>query len=275
MAERRNSETADVVARVTQDNILRGLEELGIRLGEIVYVHSTLSAFGRVDGGADAVIDALLGAVGPEGTVAMPTFTWQRNHAEPVVVFDVANDPSEVGRITEVFRQRPEATRNEHVCHSTAAIGPATEVIMGGNVHPFAYDASLYKCYELDSWYVFLGCGFSSGTALHTVEEIMQVPYRHYRDFKGSSVIRPDGTHVPAVSVEFLRREGYVNDFAKMGSAFEADRILHHTRVGTATLTATRIRDVIDGEVRYLKEDICFLLDETSRARWYAQEKTG
>ena len=107
--------------RVTQGDILRGREELGIRPGDVVYAHSSLSAFGYVDGGADAVVDALLAAAGPEGTVALPAFTWERNHAKAVVVFDVANDPSEAGRITEVFRRRPSAVRNEHVCHSTAA----------------------------------------------------------------------------------------------------------------------------------------------------------
>ncbi|MFO7975397.1 MAG: AAC(3) family N-acetyltransferase [Candidatus Hydrogenedentota bacterium] len=273
--DRKSKPGQDTTPRVTQDDILRGLQELGVRRGELVYVHSSLSAFGYVDGGADAVIDALLAAVGPEGTVAVPTFTWERNHAKSVVEFDVANDPSEVGRITEVFRQRPEAIRNEHVCHSTAAIGPATEVIMGGSVHPFAYDASLYRCYELDSWYIFLGCGFSSGTALHTVEEMMQVPYRYYRGFEGSTVIRPDGTRVPAVSVEFLRQDGYRNDFAKMDAVFQADGILRHTHVGNATLTAARIRDVINGSVKYLEDDICYLLDQQSRTRWYAQGEAG
>jgi aminoglycoside 3-N-acetyltransferase len=257
--------------RVTRHDIARGLGELGIRPGDMLYAHSSLSAFGRVDGGAEAVVDALLEAVGPEGTAVVPTFTWGRNHARAVVVFDVANDPSEVGAVTEAFRKRSEALRNEHVCHSTAAIGPAAADVMGGSVHPFAHDASLYKCYERESWYAFLGCGFASATALHTVEEIMRVPYRYYRDFRGSEVIRPDGTRVPAVSVEFLREKGYSNDFAKMDAVFEADGILRRTCVGNATLTAVRIRDVIDGGVRRLEDDICYLLDEDSRRRWYAR----
>ena len=107
---------------VAKSDILHGLDELGIRQGEVTYVHSSLKAFGHVDGGADAVIDALLETVGPEGTVVVPTFTWGRNHAKAVVEFDVANDPSEVGRITEVFRQRPEAIRNEHVCQDRKSV---------------------------------------------------------------------------------------------------------------------------------------------------------
>lgn len=258
--------------RVTRTDIARGLDALGIRPGESVYVHSSLSAFGHVCGGADTVIDALLDAVGAQGTVVMPTFTWQRNHAQPVLVFDVANDPSETGRITEVFRRRPGVLRNEHVCHSTAAFGPAAGHVTGGNVHPFAFDASLYRCYELNSWYVLLGCGFSSATALHTAEEIVQVPYRHYRDFKGSEVIRPDGIRVPAVSVEFLRNPSYVNDFAKMDAVFERDGLLRHARVGNARLTSARIREVVDLGVQYLKQDIGYLLDEPSRARWRAAQ---
>lgn len=257
------------VPHVKQADIARGLNALGIRRGEVVYVHSSLSAFGRVEGGADAVIDALLAAVGSEGTVVMPVFTWERNHAQSVVVFDVANDPSEVGRITEVFRRRSGVLRNEHVCHSTAALGPAAGEVMGGSVHPFAFDASLYQCYELDSWYVLLGCGFSSATALHTAEEIVQVPYRYYRDFAGSTVVRPDGTRVPAVSVEYLREEGYTNDLARMGRVFDAVGMLRSTRVGAATLTAVRICDVIDGGVRSLQADIGCLLDEPSRRRWH------
>ncbi|HOF40783.1 MAG TPA: AAC(3) family N-acetyltransferase [Candidatus Hydrogenedentes bacterium] len=265
--------SSDPRAQVTRTDIARGLDALGIRPGEIVYVHSSLSAFGHVHGGADTVIDALLDTVGAQGTVVMPTFTWQRNHARPTLVFNVAHDPSETGRITEVFRRRRGVVRNEHVCHSTAAFGPAADDVMGGSVHPFAFDASLYRCYELNSWYLLLGCGFSSATALHTAEEIVQVPYRHYRNFQGSVVIRPDGTHVPAESVEFLRNPGYANDFAKMDAVFERDGILRHARVGNALLTSARIRDVIDRAVQYLKQDIGYLLDEPSRARWRAAQE--
>lgn len=255
---------------VTSSDIVRVLYELGVTRDALVYVHSSLSAFGHVDGGADAVVDALLAAVGPSGTVAVPTFTWGRNHDKPVVVFDVANDPSEVGKVTEAFRLRPEAVRNEHVCHSTAAIGPLAFDLMGDSVHPFAGDASLYRCYEHDAWYLLMGCGFGSATALHTVEEFMRVPYRRYRDFRGSRVIRVDGTEVDSRAVEFLRREGFANDFEKMDAVCAQAGMLRRTRVGNAVLTLARIRDVIDLGCRLLERDIGFLLDGASRARWNA-----
>ena len=54
---------------VTQQNITDGLRALGLHRGHAVLAHSSLSSFGYVEGGADAVIDALLETVGQEGTV--------------------------------------------------------------------------------------------------------------------------------------------------------------------------------------------------------------
>ena len=60
---------------VTKDNIIKGLTSVGLNQGNVVLVHSSLSSFGYVEGGADAVIDALLETVGPAGTVVVPTFS--------------------------------------------------------------------------------------------------------------------------------------------------------------------------------------------------------
>jgi len=68
-----------------------GLRALGLGAGDLVVVHSSLSSFGWVDGGADAVIDALLAAVAPGGTVVMPTLTFGPYTPEnPPPLFDPA-----------------------------------------------------------------------------------------------------------------------------------------------------------------------------------------
>jgi len=36
---------------VTKDDIIRGLRQLGLRQGDVVHVHSSLSSFGQVEGG--------------------------------------------------------------------------------------------------------------------------------------------------------------------------------------------------------------------------------
>lgn len=52
-------------AHITRGAIRHGLAEVGLGGGEVVLVHSSLSAFAHVEGGADTVIEALLEASRP------------------------------------------------------------------------------------------------------------------------------------------------------------------------------------------------------------------
>lgn len=254
--------------RVTRTDIVAGLREVGLSEGDVVLVHSSLSAFGYVEGGADTVIDALLDAVGETGTVVVPTFTWGPFHDAEGVTLDLRETScrDEVGIIPETFRLRDEARRSTHICHSVAAIGPHTGDVMGGR-SSFGEGSTFHQLYDLNAWCLLLGVSFGSCTELHAVEEYMQVPYRDHRDFPGSTVILEDGTEVPCDSIEFLREPGYRNDFAKMRAVLDKHGVLNVTEIGGALVTNTRIRDIFDVTVEYMKEDIGFLLDEESRGR--------
>jgi len=221
--------------------------------------HSSLSAFGYVEGGADAVIDALLDALGPSGTLVMPTFTWRDFHAQDRVVFDALRTPCETGRIPETFRKRPGVIRSVHVCHSVAAIGPGAADAMGEGVSSFGPGSTFDALLRLDAWIVFLGVSFQSCTALHAVEEFVGVPYRAHRDFNGSTVILPDGTRKPSRSIEYLRQDRCGNDFAKMAERFEAAGVLRRTRIGAAECMGIRIRDLFRITRPLLAQDVRFL----------------
>ena len=235
---------------VNKEVIQRGLEEVGLSAGDVVLVHSSLSAFGYVESGADTVIEALLETIGPEGTVVVPTFTWGPFHAAEKVVLDLVNTPvkDEVGIIPETFRKRPEAKRSTHICHSVAAIGPRRDEVMGEGIRSFGKGSTFHQLYKLNAWYLFLGATFGSCTALHAVEEYMQVPYRRHRDFKGSKVILADGSEIPSQSVEYLSLPdgGYRNDFAKMKDIYAGHGVLNTTRIGEAEVMNIRIRDLFD-----------------------------
>ena len=252
---------------VTKQAIRHALTAVGLATGDVVLVHSSLSAFGHVAGGADTVIDALLETVGPEGTVVVPTFTWGPFHNAERVVLDLLNTSvkAEVGIIPETFRRRPEAKRSTHICHSVAAIGPHTDAVMGEGIRSFGAGSTFHRLYDLDAWCLFLGATFNSCTELHAVEEYMQVPYRYHRDFRGSTVILADGTEIESRSVEFLRYPDYHNDFARMRDVLGGHGVLNVTRIGEAEVINVRIRDILDITVEHMKEDIGFLLTEASR----------
>lgn len=253
--------------RVTKEEVKKGLNRVGLKEEDVVLVHSSLSSFGYVEGGPDTIIDALLETVGKKGTVVMPTFTWDSFHDKERVVFDLVNTSvkSEVGIIPETFRKRKEARRSLHVCHSVAAIGPHSEDVMGEGVSGFGKGSTFEQLYKLDAWNLFLGVGFNSCTALHAVEEFMQVPYRYYRDFRNCFVILPDGTKIPSKSVEYLRKDGYENDFQKMEKIFIEHNVLHTCKIGEAKIINVKIRDIFDITKRYLEKDIGFLLTAESK----------
>jgi len=107
----------------TEQRLRRDLEALGVRSGRVLLVHSSLSSLGVVSGGAATVIDALRALLGPEGTLVMPSHTWDRP-GRGDFAFDIGKTPSCVGAISEKFRTMPGAIRSLHPTHSVVALGP-------------------------------------------------------------------------------------------------------------------------------------------------------
>lgn len=135
---------------VTRDTLRTQLGELGVRPGETLLVHSSLSSLGWVNGGAVAVVRGLLDALGPEGTLVVPTQTgdlsdpvlWRKPPIPPewwaairatMPAYDPRITPARgVGVVPETVRTWPGALRSAHPQTSFAALGPrAAEVTEG------------------------------------------------------------------------------------------------------------------------------------------------
>jgi aminoglycoside 3-N-acetyltransferase len=125
---------------VTKLDIEDGLKKIGLSKGDVVAVHGSLSSFGRVEGGAETVVDALLDVLGAEGTLVVPTFTYGLD------VYDPKESPSMVGAISEAVRKRTNALRSLHPTHSVAAIGELADVVTEGHekVHAFARGSAFF-----------------------------------------------------------------------------------------------------------------------------------
>jgi len=121
-------------------------------------------------------IEALLDAVGPDGTVVMPVFNFGFCHGE---VFDPDTTESTCGVLTEAFRQRPDALRTLHPpYHSVAAVGSrAREIADIYSLSSFGRQSVFHWLFEQDARHVLLGCSHAEGvTHLHWLEELTQAP---------------------------------------------------------------------------------------------------
>jgi len=218
---------ADAVARVhlpaTVESLAAELAELGVRAGDVLLVHSSLSALGWVAGGAVAVIEALEHALGGEGTLVMPAFStdlsdpsrWQHPPVPrgwwPVIrdhlpAFDPRRTPTRaMGAIAELFRTLPGVLRSAHPTASFAAAGPrAAELIREHPLEdPLGEDSPLGRLHELGARVLLLGVGHDRNTSLHLAER------RAFRHLQALERTRPRGEITAALGIDLqlaLRR---------------------------------------------------------------------
>lgn len=261
------SQRPATAASLTSD--LRGLGDLA---GATVLIHSSLSALGFVCGGPQAVVEALLAAVGSSGTLVMPTHSahlsdpaaW-RNPAVPetwwatiranMPIFDAATTPTrEMGAVVEVFRDHPAARRSSHPQTSFAALGPQAARMCGEHQlpHRLGERSPLERLYEAGGWVLLLGVDHSVNTSLHLAEyRSPQAACRHVgnRIPVGYGVGGTDWVEVDDVDID-------AGDFAEIGSAYEAAKpdAVRVGTVGQATARMLPMPPLVDFAVGWMAE---------------------
>jgi aminoglycoside 3-N-acetyltransferase len=248
-------------APVTTVSLRGDLDRLGVAPGSTLVVHSSLSSLGWVAGGAQAVVDALLAAVGPEGTLVLPTHTthltepalwgkppvpadWWPVIREQTPAFDPALTPTFLmGAVPECFRRYPGVRRSSHPTVSFAARGPAAEQVTAGHsLDDGVGEASpLARVYDLDGSVLLLGVGHRSNSSLHLSE------YRAEHDGKlrleqGSPVL-VDGERR---WVRYTELQDDLSDFERLGAAFALAGGTRCGPVGGATATLMSQRALVD-----------------------------
>ena len=211
-----------IALTVGKEQLLRQLRELGVEFGMNLMVHSSLRTIGPVEGGAEGMIDTLLEAIGPDGTLMMPSITGNVTATQPV--FHAEHSPSTVGYLTETFRRRPGAVRSLHPVHSVAALGPQAEHFTRDHLAantpwspatPFGRMLCDANCNIL-----FLGVNLTYNSCFHALEIEARLPGMHTAEGSILYVVTGDGTthevvhhwHDPRTKRYFADMEGILHD---------------------------------------------------------------
>lgn len=246
---------------LSKTHLLEGLRQLGLKPGSVVLVHSSLSRFGHVEGGADTVIDALLEAVGHRGTVMVPTLTGSSSlSASNPPVFDPINTPCWTGRIPETFRKRPNAIRSLHPTHSVAAIGFQAKTLI--SEHTF----SVTPCDEMSpygklaqhpqGYVLLLGVGHESSTLFHHIEELAGVDYHMQTDFVAAQIV--SGDHA-MVRHYLLHQYGTERNFGIMEPIFVERGVQRNSTIGDALIRLVHAPKMVATTLRCLRANRRFL----------------
>ncbi len=182
-----------------QAAVVAALSRLGIKPGDTLIVHSSLSRLGFVEGGVDAVVKALQEAVGSGGTLGAPTFwTVDAGAVEEGALFDAANAKSQLGSISERIRRLPGAVRSLHPTHSATFVGPrARELTLDHHKDetPVGPHSPYRKMADIRGKILLLGVSLEYLTSFHTIEdEIADFPHPVYKPGrKLFRVLTPEG----------------------------------------------------------------------------------
>ena len=128
---------------MTKEQLVEELKKIGLQEGLILEVHSSLSSFGYVEGGAGTVIEALMECVGESGSIFMPALSLspeleltEEDKAMGITVkikvLPEDAPKTAMGMIADTFRQREDICMGQGVIRTAGWGLHAEEAAKGG-----------------------------------------------------------------------------------------------------------------------------------------------
>ena len=235
---------------VVRSDVIRSLESMGLKAGNRVMVHSSLSSMGHVEGGAPTVLQAFLDVLGAAGTLMVPTFTHSGcQYYDPLLT------PSLNGAITEAARSLPGAIRSLHPTHAVTVVGPDAEDLVEDDLDRGALgrDSALDRLIKKGGHVFLLGVDHRANSSIHIGED--------YAGDDRQASISPD--HPKVVVLNHPQRgEEEVTLTEMMGSTIAFDRMEEVLRsrdqvvegkIGEATCQLMKGEDIIAATVDILR----------------------
>ena len=235
-------------------SIIDDLRDLGVRPGDLLTGHASMRAVGPVDGGAAGLLDHLLRAVGPDGTLLMTMYGVD----EP---FDALTTPAapELGVLAEVFRTHPDTIASDHPDARFGANGPLAHALVDDvpwNDY-YAAGSPLERFVEHGGKVLRLGADLDTVTLIHYAEFLVDYPdkRRVRREFV---VTTPEGPAVRTVetwddsdNIVDLPGEDY---FARITRAYIESGAASVGQVGNATSELIDGADLVAFAVRWMEQ---------------------
>lgn len=245
------------------DEMAWQLLALGVQAGGVLVVHAAFSKVGPVASGPHGLIGALLKALGPAGTLVMPSMTDDDEHPfDPTVTPCVG-----MGVAADAFWRMPGVMRSD--CpHAFAAVGPkAAEITAPHPLDvPHGLDSPIGRIHALDGQILLLGVGHDADTTIHLAENMAGVRYlrpKHLTVLRDGQPMRYDYSEI----------DHCCENFHLLDEWLEAQGRQCRGIVGHAQARLARAYDVVEAALARLRENETVFLhpaglcDECDEAR--------
>jgi aminoglycoside N3'-acetyltransferase len=229
---------------LTQKDIEVGLRQLGLGRGDAVEVHSSLSSFGWVEGGAPIVVDALMNVVGENGALVMSAYpaslplplTEQeraRGILAKVQIFGEDYDGrTGMGTIADELRRRPGTCLGRGI-HRVCA--------WGRDAGRHSQEGYRYLL-EIDGWVLCLGVDIHRCSSMHLAEGKVEIPNEIARLFQAPEDILRDYPE----DTWYVQYGSTPDDaWAKVQDEAERRGLIRRCRIGCAECRLFKARAVV------------------------------
>jgi aminoglycoside 3-N-acetyltransferase len=234
-----------MMSTLEPEQVTAQLLSLGVEPGGVLVVHTAFSKLAPIEGGPLGLIRALRTAVGPAGTLVMPSMSDDDDHA-----FDPATTPClGMGVVADTFWRLPGVLRSASP-HAFAAVGPQAREITAAHPPdvPHGLDSPIGRVHELGGQVLLLGVGHDANTTIHLAENLAHVRYG-----------RPK--YVMMVSAGQLTRLDYIEidhcceNFRLLDQWLDAHGAQRHGMVGHGQARLAGSRAIVQTALAHLDQD--------------------
>ena len=180
--------------KYTAHDLVALMQEMGMKKGSVVCIHSSMKEFYNYQGTAEELIKAILEVIDiEEGTLIMPAFPIYELMYDPTYIFDKEKDKTGAGYLAETFRKMPGVYRSINVQHSVCALGKHAKWLTK-NHHEchdcWDVDSPWQRMLTLDALVFNMGLPRSyMGTFHHCVESVLQYEHPYWKQFINQEMV--------------------------------------------------------------------------------------
>lgn len=249
---------------LSKKDLIELFQSVGVKPGMILAVHTALSKFGYVIGGAETFNDALIELLGYNGTLIMPMQCGSHNepsyfryppmerelyakYRENLPSFDSLNSETEMmSKVVDNLRRRNKAVISYHPNLAFVAYGKYARMLCGHHELNFGLSdtSPLGRLYELRAYCLLAGVSYDNMTALHLSE---------YR-----SLIRPiilQGSKLDSSWQKYYDLDLNSDDgFNVIGKRLEMKDLVKKISLKKGDMRLLRIDLAVDEGLRYFEE---------------------
>ncbi len=207
------------------------IDKLNIKSGERIWLSSELIKmmllFKKTNTKFDGseLLDSFQEALGREGTLILPTFSFEFSNAGK---YDVIHSKGTSGALGNIALLRGDFKRTQHPMHSFAVWGKDIDrLISMNNKNSFGVDSPFGYCVGNHVRQIILGTDYVHAlTIVHYAEYVCNVPYRFAKSFTGTYVDKEGNEEERTYDYAARRLEiKPIEVFNRIGAVLEAEGV--------------------------------------------------